>query len=170
MEEEFKISDFKPAINFKDLFFKIVQNWWLYALILLISLITAYQINLRKKNKYVVKSQFVVSNDKNPFFTSNTNLTFNWGGASDKIQTTTTLFESRTHNEKVVEYLQYYVKYEKQAKYWTYDAYKKTPFLVHVDTSAYQLLNTVIHIKPLDESSYELSYNHTIPGNFCYVF
>ncbi|MGB1270240.1 MAG: sugar transporter, partial [Flavobacteriaceae bacterium] len=114
MEDEFKISDYTPVINFKDLFFKILKNWWLYVLFLVLSFITAYQINLRKRDKFSIKSQFVVSNDKNPFFTSNTNLTFNWGGASDKIQTTTTLFKSRTHNEKVVEYLQYYVNYKKQ--------------------------------------------------------
>ena len=158
MEEDFKISDFKPAINFKDLLFKILNKWWLYALVLSICFVTAYQVNLRKKQRYSINSQVVVSNDKNPFFTSNTNLTFNWGGASDKIQTTITLFQSRTHNEKVVEYLQYYVQYQKQAKYWTYDAYKKMPFSVVVDTSAYQLLNTPIKIKPLDDFKYELSY------------
>ncbi len=163
MEEEFKISDYKPAINFKDLLLKVVRNWWLFVVFIAISVLTAYQVNLRKKDKFRVKSQFVVSNDKNPFFTSNTNLTFNWGGASNKIQTHITLFKSRTHNEKVVEYLQYYVDYKKQAKYWAFDAYKKTPFLVEVDTSAYQLLNTAIQIKPIDESSYQLSYKTDAP-------
>ena len=158
MEEEFKISDYKPMINFKDLFFKIIKKWWLYLIFLIVCFFTAYQVNLRKKSNYSVVSQVVVSNDKNPFFSSNTNIAFNWGGASDKIQTTITLFKSRTHNEKVVEYLQYYVGYKKQAKYWTYDAYKEVPFIVKVDTSAFQILNNTIVIKPIDDFKYELSY------------
>jgi len=158
MEEEFKISDYKPMINFKDLFFKVIKNWWLYLVFLLGCFFIAYQVNLRKKPLYSVGSQVVVSNDKNPFFSSNTNIAFNWGGASDKIQTTIVLFKSRTHNEKVVEYLQYYVNYEKQAKHWVYDAYKEVPILVEVDTSAYQMLNNNIVIKPIDDFKYELSY------------
>ena len=159
MEEEFKISDFKPMINFKDLFFKIIKNWWLYLIFLTICFVTAYQVNLRKKSQYTVGSQIVVSNDKNPFFTSNTNIAFNWGGASDKIQTTVTLFKSRTHNEKVVEYLQYYVNYQRQTKYWAYDAYKEEPLKVAVDTSGFQMLHNKITIRPIDDFKYELSYS-----------
>ena len=146
MEEEFSFSDFKLMINFKDLFFKILKNWWLFVIFLVVCFTIAYQVNLRKKSRYSASSQVVISNDKNPFFTSTTNLTFNWGGASDKIQTTITLFQSRSHNEKVVEYLQYYVNYTKQAEYCPQYSYKTMPFKVVVDTTVYQQLNKNITI------------------------
>jgi uncharacterized protein involved in exopolysaccharide biosynthesis len=158
MEEDFNFSDVKPIINFKELFFKLLKNWWLFVLFILVSFTVAYQINLRKKSKYSVGSQIVVSNDKNPFFTSNTNIAFNWGGASDKIQTTLVLFKSRSHNEKVVEYLQYFTNYHKQEKYWESDAYKKIPFKVFIDTASFQMLNNKITITPIDQFKYQLSY------------
>ena len=158
MEEDFSFSELKPNINFKDLFFKLLKNWWLFVISLLICFTIAYNINLRKKSQYSVGSQIVVSNDKNPFFTSNTNIAFNWGGNSDKIQTTITLFRSRSHTEKVVEYLQYYVNYQKKAEYWNYDAYKEIPLKLVVDTTGYQMLNNKITIIPIDDFKYELSY------------
>ena len=158
MEEEFKISDFKPTVDFKDLFFKIIGFWKVYLLFLLVCLGVAYSINLRKKSIFRLGNQIVVSNDQNPFFTANTSLTFNWGGVSDKVQTVITLLQSRSHNEKVVEYLQFYVDYERKAEYWKYDAYKTLPFLVEVDTTHAQLINVPIEIKPISDEEYELSY------------
>lgn len=150
-EEDFKISDLKPTINFKDLLFKILNGWKFYLISLIICIFVAYQVNLRKQNIYRITTNMVVSSEKNPLFTSTTSLTFNWGGISDQIQTTTTLLESRTHAQKVVKYLQFYVAYKKEAKYWEYDAYKKAPFLIHVDSTRPQLINTPFVIEPIDE-------------------
>ena len=158
MEEEIKIADFKPTVDFKDLFFKIIGFWKVYLLFLLVCLGVAYSINLRKKSIFRLGNQIVISNDQNPFFTANTSLTFNWGGVSDKVQTVITLLQSRSHNEKVVEYLQFYVDYEREGKYWKYDAYKTVPFLVTVDTTQTQLLNVPIEVKPISDEEFELSY------------
>jgi hypothetical protein len=43
-------------------------------------------------------------------FTSNTSLVFNWG-TSDQVQTISTTIRSRSHNELVVDKLQYYIDY-----------------------------------------------------------
>lgn len=157
MEEEFNISEFKSTLNFKELLFKILSYWPWYIVSLVICYLVAYQVNVRKQNVYRMSTQVVVSKAQNPFFSSSTSLTFNWGGVSDKVHTTKNLFKSRTHNEKVIEYLQFYVKYQKKAKYWSYDAYKKTPYLIKVDTSHAQLLGKKINIHPISIDEVELS-------------
>ena len=90
-------------------------------------------------------------------------LTFNWGGVSDKVQTTMTLLKSRSHNEKVVEYLQYYVDYKKKAKYWSYDAYKKVPYLAVIDTSKTQLVGKEITITPISINEFEMEVDINLP-------
>jgi capsular exopolysaccharide synthesis family protein len=164
LDQDFNIPDFKPMINFKELFFKILSKWYWYVISLAICYGIAHSVNVRKKSIYRFGTQVVVSKAQNPFFSSNTSLTFNWGGVSDKVQTTMTLLKSRSHNEKVVDYLQFYVDYEKQAKYWSYDAYKKVPYTVKVDTSRAQLYGKDIVIKPISETEFELSIDLNTPN------
>jgi len=164
MEEEFNISEFKSMINFKELFFKILGYWPLYIVSLVICFAIAYSVNVRKQSVYRMSTQVVVSAAENPFFSSSTSLTFNWGAGTEKVHTTTTLLKSRTHNEKVVEYLQYYVNYQKQAEYWPYDAYKKSPYLVKVDTTHVQLVGKQISVTPISATAFELSIDFNAPN------
>ena len=69
--------------------------------------------------------------------------------------------ESRSHTEKVVDYLQYNVLYSKKAKYWVYDAYKKAPFLIELDKINDQLINVPFIITPIDDEKCQLSI--TVP-------
>jgi hypothetical protein len=71
-----------------------------------------------------------VKEESNPLFTSNTSLVFNWGGTSDQVQTISTTIQSRSHNELVVDKLQYYINYMVQGKYALEDAYGAVPFML----------------------------------------
>nr|WP_317041531.1 polysaccharide biosynthesis tyrosine autokinase [Flavobacterium cucumis] len=104
-----------------------------------------------------MESLIVVEDQNNPFFTSNTSLVFNWGGTSDKVQTIITALKSRSHNEVVVDKLQYYIKYLKQGEYFFQDAYGEVPFYVKIDKSKGQLFGRPIKIKFLSPTQYELS-------------
>jgi hypothetical protein len=64
--------------------------------------------------------------ESNPLFTSNTSLVFNWGGTSDQVQTITTTLQSRSHNELVVDKLQFYINYL-QGEYNLIDGYGSVP-------------------------------------------
>jgi hypothetical protein len=68
--------------------------------------------------------------ESNPLFTSNTSLVFNWGGTSDQVQTITTTLQSRSHNELVVDKLQFYINYLVQ-EYNLIDGYGSVPFRNH---------------------------------------
>ena len=98
-----------------------------------------------------------IKDDQNPFFTSNTSLTFNWGGTTDKVNTAIITLRSRTHNEKVVERLQYYLNYRVDGKYQLVDAYKRTPFMVKVDTTKAQILGKQLRITFKDTVSFTLT-------------
>ena len=108
-------------------------------LTILLSLITARFLNGYNTKLYSLKTTISVKEETNPLFSSGTNLTFNWGGASDIIETVNIILRSRTHNEKVVTKLQFYMDYLKDGKYRFEDVYGETPFKVIVDEKNFQL-------------------------------
>mgnify|MGYP003116855175 FL=1 len=156
MSEETDIQDSHTIFDFKGFLFKLLSYWPLFIVSLVIAFGIAYYINVRKLPVYQMDTTISIKDDQNPFFTSNTSLTFNWGGTTDKVNTAIINLKSRSHNEVVVERLQYYVNYFKDGEYQQVDAYKKAPFLVEADTSAYQVLGKQFKITFKDSVTYTL--------------
>jgi hypothetical protein len=77
---------------------------------------------------YSMETLISVKEESNPF-TSNTSL-FLTGVELDQVQTISTTIQSRSHNELVVDKLQYYINYMVQGKYALEDAYGAVPFML----------------------------------------
>jgi len=165
MNEDIQIKDFNATFDFKGFLLKLLSYWPLFLISLLIGFGIAYYINIRKLPIYEVENMIAIKDAQNPFFTSNTSLTFNWGGTTDKVKTSIITLKSRTHNEKVVDKLDYYINYYKQGKYQLEDVYGKVPFLVEIDKTKPQVLNRLIAIKFIDSVTFNLSLNLEIEEN-----
>ncbi len=148
----------KAGFDFKGFLFKALNLWKLVLICIGVALIVAYFINARKQNIYRLDSLITVENDQNPFFTANTSISFNWGGVSGKVGSIITAVKTRTHNELVVDSLEFYKEYLKQGKYHLIDVYKESPFEVVTNKSAPQIINKALSIKILDKENFELSY------------
>ena len=157
MNEDFEINDNHSVFDFKSFLFKLLNYWPLFLITLAISYSVAYYVNVRKLPVYKMDNLISIKDDQNPFFTTNTSLTFNWGGTTDKVNTAIITLKSRSHNEKVVERLQYYINYSQDGKYQQIDAYKNTPFFVQIDTSKHQLINKQLNIVFKDSVNFTLS-------------
>ncbi len=157
MSDEFEIVDAHSTFDFKGFLFKLLSYWPLFIISLAIGFGIAYYINVRKLPIYRLDTSVSIKDDQNPFFTSNTSLTFNWGGTTDKVNTATIILKSRTHNEMVVDRLQFYTNYYKEGKYQQVDAYKKAPFIIKVDTSEYQVLGKQLQIQFINATTFVLS-------------
>jgi uncharacterized protein involved in exopolysaccharide biosynthesis len=165
MSEEFEINETHTTFDFKGFLFRLVHHWPLFLVSLIIAFSIAYYINVRKLPIYQMENMVSIKDDQNPFFTSNTSLTFNWGGTTDKVNTAVITLQSRSHNEKVVERLQYYMDYLRDGKYQQVNAYKQTPFFVEVDTAKAQMLNKQIKIVFKDSVNFNLSVAFEEAGN-----
>ena len=157
MSEEFDISEVHTTFDFKGFLFKLLRFWPLFVISLGIAFAIARYINVRKLPVYRLSNLVSIKDDQNPFFTSNTSLTFNWGGTTDKVNTSVITLRSRTHNEKVVERLQFYVDYRREGEYQLVDAYKQTPFILEVDTARAQILNKKFTVVFKDSVTFTLS-------------
>ncbi len=159
MNEDFDIKELPSNFDIKSFLFKVLNYWYLFAIALIIGLSIAYFQNARMQNEFSLDSLISVENDQNPFFTSNTSISFNYGGVTDKVQTVITSLRTRNHNEKVVDSLQFYVQYLTQAKYWMDEAYKSAPFKFELDKSKPQILGHPISIKFISDDTFEISTN-----------
>ena len=165
MNEDLDINEVHAAFDFKGFLFKLISYWPLFLISLAIGFSIAYYINVRKLPIYQMANVISIKDDQNPFFTTNTSLTFNWGGTTDKVNTSIITLRSRSHNEKVVDRLQYYINYHKEGKYQQIDAYKQTPFIVNIDTTQFQILNKQLKIVFKDSVTFNLSATFEA-GNF----
>ncbi|RMB57445.1 polysaccharide biosynthesis tyrosine autokinase [Dokdonia sinensis] len=139
MEEEFDGQASGGFFDFKGFLFRLLSFWWLFIISLGIAFAIARYVNVRKVPIFRETSMISIKDDQNPLFTGNTSLVFNWGGTTDKVQTSIILLKSRTHTERVVQYLQYYINYQKQGKYAIEDVYGYTPFVLKLNDSFPQL-------------------------------
>lgn len=154
--KDFAVFENAPSFDFKGFLLKILSYWKWFLISICIFLTIAYQVNIRKEKIYSIETLISAKEETNPLFTSSTNLVFNWGGASDQIQTILTTLQSRSHNELVVDKLQYYIDYLVQGEYNLIDAYGVVPFYVDIDKKQGQLAGTLIGIKFLTENEYEV--------------
>lgn len=157
MNEDFDINDINYTFDFKGYLFKLLSYWPMFVTSLAIAFGVAYWNNVRMLPIYQQKTMISIKDDQNPFFTSNTSLTFNWGGTTDKVNTAIITLKSRSHNEKVVDRLQYYLSYLRDGKYQIEDAYKEVPFSIVVDTTGYQLLDHPVTIEFRDSVTFSVS-------------
>ena len=152
-----------PSIDIKALLFRVLRGWKWILLSIILSLAVAYYINVRKKYQYEMDTKISVKDEQNPFFTSSMNLTFNWGGSSDKVETMITTLKSRTHNEEVVEALDYYIQYLKQDKYYYTDIYGANPFIVQLDKNKPQVLSQLIKVTVLPDKKLQVAVDFETP-------
>ena len=154
--KDFSIFENQVSFDFKGFLVKIGSYWKWFLLSLLISFTIAYQVNIRKEKIYGMETLISIKEESNPLFTSNTSLVFNWGGTSDQVQTISTTLQSRSHNELVVDKLQYYINYLVQGEYNLIDGYGAVPFYVSIDKSKGQLSGALIGIKFISDNEYEI--------------
>ena len=157
--KDFSFFESQNNFDFKGFLIKISSYWKWFALSLLITMVIAHEVNVRKEKVYEMETSIAIKEENNPFFTSNTSLVFNWGGTSDQVQNISNTLRSRSHNELVVEKLQFYVDYLQKGKYNFKDVYGTVPFEISIDKNKGQLFNTLINVKFISESVYEIKIN-----------
>ncbi len=154
--KDFNFFDNKNNFDFKGFLIKTTSFWRWFIVGLIVAFAIAHQVNVRKQKIYGIETTIAVKEENNPLFTSTTSLVFNWGGTSDKVQMISTTLRSRSHNELVVDQLQFYIDYLKQTKYFLQDVYGQTPFKIVLDKNRNQLYGRFIGVKMLSRNRYQI--------------
>lgn len=147
------------SLDVKYYLFTVLGYWQLFLVSIIISLIVARFMNGYNQKRYSLNTLISVKEESNPLFSSGTYLTFNWGGASDLLETTKITINSRTHNEKVVDSLQFYINYFNDGQYRLEDAYGATPFKIKIYKDKFQLYNKLFKVVTLDDNRVNISFD-----------
>jgi capsular exopolysaccharide synthesis family protein len=159
MENQFKfIQNPKEHISdIKDYIFRVLANWKWFVLSIVIALGIAYYYNISAPKLYGLSSTIAIKEKQNPLFSTGTNIAFNWGGVSDKVESIRKALTSRSHNEKVIKRLNFHIDYLQEGQFRNEDVYGKTPFKFILQPNQYQLLNTLIKIDFIEEDTFTIS-------------
>ena len=157
MKENNKFDLELQSFDIKEYLFKVAGYWKLFLIVIVLALIIAKIINSTSQRIYSLKSVITVSDEQNPLFSSSTNIAFNWGGPSDKVETIITILKSRSHNEKVVKRLNYNIDYLIDGSFRKKDIYGDAPFKVSLDTLKYQLRGNELKFEFLNNDEVKIS-------------
>ncbi len=159
MNKQFNFSEKanEQITDIKDYLFRILANWKWFVLAIIIALAIAYFFNISTQKIYGLKTTIAVKEKQNPLFATGTNIAFNWGGVSDKVESIRKTFTSRSHNEKVVKELKLYIDYFVDGKFRKEDVYGKNPFKIKLQPNQYQLLDNFIKITFQDNNNFTVS-------------
>ena len=152
--------------NIKDFIFRIISNWKWFVLTIAIAMSIAFYVNLSAQKIYGLNATITVKEKQNPLFSSGTSIAFNWGGVSDKVESIRKALTTRSHNEKVVKELEFYIDYLKEEQFRNEDVYGETPFLIKLQPNQFQLINTIIKIDFIDEENFNLSVDFNDETNY----
>src|SRR6476646_5435762 len=112
--KDFSFFENSNSFDFKGFLIKTASYWKWFLASLIIAFTIAHEVNIRKEKIYAMETTIAVKEENNPFFTANTSLVFNWGGTSDEVQNIASTIKSRSHNEMVVDKLNFYIEYLRQ--------------------------------------------------------
>ena len=158
-KKKFKIPNAKDHIDLRFYILKLISYWKLFSITILTALIVANFLNGYKQKKYTLSTIISIKEENNPLFSTGTNIAFNWGGASDEIESIKVILNSRSHNEKVVKKTSFFVSYLKEGEYRNEDIYGYTPFTVKLQTDKPQLLNKLLKIEIVGKNTFKLSFD-----------
>lgn len=148
------------SIDLRSYLLKIVSYWKLFLFSILIAFAFAKYKNMMNTNNYKIDTQITINDNDNSALSSSTSISFNWGGASDMVESVKAQFKSRTHNEKVVQKLQFYTNYQEKEKilfkYKYNDIYGYTPFKIEVN-NGFQLQGGKIKLNFLSDQEVKLT-------------
>jgi len=158
MEDKFDFNN-SQNFDFKEFIYRALSYWKWVLLGLCIAFYVVYHQNIRKEFPYTLGASITVQDDKNPLFTSNTSLVFNYGGISGKVQEVLLNLTSRKHHEKVVDSLKLYLTYLKQGRFYKTDIYKDAPFEFEIDNESSQIVGHPLKIILLNNNKFRLTYD-----------
>ncbi|HBH06875.1 MAG TPA: hypothetical protein DDX92_09780, partial [Flavobacteriales bacterium] len=133
-------------VDLKEILFKLLAEWRVYVVLLGMGLLIAYLFNRYSNRLYEISALIHVEEKNNPLLNSNVSLMFNWGGASDLIETRKFILLSRSHNERVLDRLNFEVGYYSSGRVKTRDMYKMAPYIVEFDEFHPQLFRTPLYV------------------------
>lgn len=145
-------------INLAELWFKVCEKWYLFAITVAIALILAFFVNRYATPKYEAESTLLIKTNNDMLNSMFVNTALLRTGNED-FQNAIGTIQSNSITKQVLKTMNMYVSYYQRLNFRYDDIYKDTPFEVILDITQPQPTNMNIKVKILDKKTFELSYD-----------
>lgn len=145
-------------INLAELWFKVCEKWYLFAIAVAIALILAFFVNRYAIPKYEASSSLLIKTNNDMLNSMSLGTTLLRSGNED-FQNAIGTIQSYSITKQVLKSMNMYVSYYQRLNFRYDDIYKDSPFEVILDITQPQPTNMNIKVKILDKKNFELSYD-----------
>ena len=146
------------SVDYKALFYKVLSNWYLFVIAILVSLALAFLFNKFTKSVYKVQTTMVIKGDRRNMIDPQEMLGLGPSDNTQDLQTEIGILKSRYLISRTIQKLSFYVSYYRQDNFLLNEIYKTCPFTVEFDSTHKQpVSNLKFNITILSKKEFQLS-------------
>ena len=147
----------ESQINIAELGFKMLEKWYLFAIVVALALIVAFLVNRYAAPKYEATSSMLIKTNNDMM--NNLAMTTIMRGNNEDFQNAIGTIQSYTMTKQTLKAMNMYVSYYQRLNFRYNDIYKDAPFEVVLDITKPQPTGLTVGVKILNKNEFELSYS-----------
>lgn len=144
-------------INFGELWFKVIEKWYLFAICVVLALVVAFFVNRYAAPKYEATASLLIKTNNDMMSNLGMGTMFMRTGNED-FQNAIGTIQSYTVTKQTLKAMNMYVSYYQKLNFRYNDIYTDCPFEVMLDITKPQPTGLVLEVQMLDNTKYELTY------------
>ena len=158
-------------LDYKKIFFEIIQYWWLFLITLTLSFGTVYVIHRYTKPTYIARMSMLIEVRGSEQPQNNMMEGFGLSSSMKQIDNQIAILTSYEMIKKAVTELDFTLTYFKAGRVKHTELYGNyAPFIVKYDSAAPQLINTPIFIHYIDKEHFTLSVDTELRNTYIYKY
>ena len=148
------------AINVAEIFFKMLENWHLFVIAIVVALIGAFLITKYSTSLYEAEATLLIKN--NDEMLSNLSMVNNMIGTRNQVnfQNEIGIIQSLSMVKRTIKALDFHKTYYQKVNFRYVDIYKDSPFVVDIDFYQTQPTGVMINVELTDKNKCLISYKN----------
>lgn len=156
---EEKATKKERPINLAEIWFRIVDMWYLFAIVLVSALIIAFVVNRYSASRYESSATLLLKTNNDVLNTLDMQKGIMWSNSEKDFQNAIRVLQSYSIARETVKGMNLYCSYYQRINFRDVDIYKDSPFEVIPDLNTPQPTGIKIGIRLLNDKKCEISYS-----------
>jgi capsular exopolysaccharide synthesis family protein len=156
MEEHFQPGEQQESVDYKAIFFKLFNYWYVFILTMIMAFLIAYFFNKYSRPMFDVKTTILVKDQNDKKIDPQDMIGFGFGNMNQNVQNEIGILSSYNMVYSTILNTGFEVSYFSKGRFATSELYTRSPYIVALDTSVAQPLNLRFNITILSREQYKL--------------
>ncbi|MBQ9255079.1 MAG: polysaccharide biosynthesis tyrosine autokinase [Bacteroidales bacterium] len=149
----------EKSLNISEIWYKILEKWYLFVITLIITLIIAILINKYSVPKYEASTTMLIKTNNDVLNNLDIENGLMWSNSEKDFQNAINILQSYSITKATLRNMNLYCSYYQKLNIRDVDIYKDCPFEIMVDLNTPQPTNVRVGVRLLNEKQCSISYN-----------